>query len=100
MIAALQAAEDQADTVVVTNVQARKLPVTAIVPTYNRLALLHEALRTIEGQRARPAQVIVVDDGSTDGTSAEALREFTVDYLQLENGGKARALNHALVSGV
>jgi hypothetical protein len=46
-------------------------PITAIIPTYNDAEYLAEALRSVAEQTARPAQVIVVDDGS-EGTAAEA----------------------------
>jgi glycosyltransferase involved in cell wall biosynthesis len=42
--------------------------VRIVVPTYNRAALLEEALATIVGQSVQDFEVIVSDDGSTDGT--------------------------------
>ena len=45
------------------------LPVSVLIPTYNRAQLLARALRSVASQRPRrPAEVIVVDDGSTDGS--------------------------------
>ncbi|MDC7223232.1 MAG: glycosyltransferase family A protein [Spirochaetales bacterium] len=46
-----------------------------IIPVYNRRALVLEALETVLAQTLPPAQIIVADDGSTDGT-AEGVREF------------------------
>ena len=50
-----------------------RLPVCAIVPAYNRASTLPRCLASIWSQRpALPVEVIVVDDGSTDDTSAVA----------------------------
>lgn len=49
--------------------------VSVIVPTFNRSAQVVEAVRSVLGQRQVPAQVVVVDDGSTDDTP-DALRTF------------------------
>ena len=69
--------------------------VTVVMPTYNRR---HEAERAIESALAQtvpPDQIIVVDDGSTDGT-AEALTQAFGDRIQLltqENLGPSAARN-------
>lgn len=42
--------------------------VSVIIPTYNRSGLLLEALASVAQQDHRPLEIIVVDDGSTDGT--------------------------------
>ncbi len=46
----------------------------AIIPVYNRPALVLEALATVAAQTRRPEAVIIVDDGSTDGTAAAVER--------------------------
>ncbi|MGH7917245.1 MAG: glycosyltransferase family 2 protein [Candidatus Binataceae bacterium] len=45
--------------------------VSVVVPTYNRRAMMREALMSVLAQRDVPLELIVVDDGSTDGTFAE-----------------------------
>ncbi len=51
------------------------LPVSVVIPAYNRAGMLRRALESVATQRPRlPAEVIVVDDGSDDGTS-EAARD-------------------------
>ncbi|MGE3497578.1 MAG: glycosyltransferase [Candidatus Binatia bacterium] len=42
--------------------------VSVIIPTHNRRALVCEAVDSVVAQRAVEAEIIVVDDGSTDGT--------------------------------
>ena len=42
--------------------------VSVILPTWNRLALLRQAVDSVFAQTARDWELIVVDDGSTDGT--------------------------------
>ena len=49
--------------------------VSVIIPTFNRSAQVLEAVSSVLGQERVPAQVIVVDDGSTDDT-ADALGVF------------------------
>ncbi|MBS0519566.1 MAG: glycosyltransferase [Proteobacteria bacterium] len=71
--------------------------VTALVATCNRANFLREALDSILGQTVPPGQVIVVNDGSTDGTT-EVLRGYgeRIEVMEQENGGKSHALNRAM----
>lgn len=45
------------------------MTVSVIIPTYNRLALLREAVASVLNQTGVEYELIVVDDGSTDGTA-------------------------------
>ncbi len=69
-------------------------PVTVLIATFNRARFVAQAVDSVLAQSLPPSQVIVVDDGSTDGT-ADALRPYLsrVEYVHKENGGKASALN-------
>jgi glycosyltransferase involved in cell wall biosynthesis len=71
--------------------------IAVVIPTYDRRDLLQETLRTVFEQTAPPAEVIVVDDGSTDGT-AELLAEQPVTPVRNPAGGwgPARARNQGL----
>jgi glycosyltransferase involved in cell wall biosynthesis len=71
--------------------------VSVLIPTYNRAAYLREAIGSALGQTFRDIEVVIVDDGSTDGT-AKIVREITdprVRYLWQANHGVAAALNTA-----
>jgi len=73
-----------------------------IVPVYNAERYLGEALASILEQHHRPLELIVVDDGSTDGTYvklsdfAKRHREETVRIVSQERSGIAGALNRGL----
>jgi glycosyltransferase involved in cell wall biosynthesis len=68
--------------------------VSVVIPTYNREHLLPQTLASILEQSVPPAEVIIVDDGSTDGTEALA-RGFQppIRYIRIENSGVCRARN-------
>jgi glycosyltransferase involved in cell wall biosynthesis len=69
-----------------------------VIPAYNRAELLPRALRSVVAQTAQPAEVIVVDDGSEDGT-AEVAEAFGVRVMRHErNRGESAARNTAIVS--
>jgi len=70
--------------------------VSVIIPTYNRSALLVEAIESVRRQTWTHVQIIVVDDGSTDGTRAKIERMNDVDYIWQSNKGQAAARNAGL----
>lgn len=71
--------------------------VSCIVPVYNGECYLRAALDSIFAQSYRPLEVIVADDGSTDGTP-EIAASFgdRVRYLRQDNRGPAAARNLGL----
>ena len=76
--------------------------VTAIIPAYNSEAYLAQAIDSALGQRGVDVEVIVIDDGSTDGTWGVIQRYGdAVLGLRMERVGPYRSRNHAarLASG-
>ena len=75
---------------------APKETISVVVPAFNERAVI---VRTVESVLASdvPVEVIVVDDGSTDGTAQQLAARFGDDprvrVLRRPNGGKAAALN-------
>jgi glycosyltransferase involved in cell wall biosynthesis len=63
-----------------------------IIPTFNRLWSLPQAIESCRATRS-PCEIIVVDDGSTDGTSAWLARQPDIIAITTENWGKDRAVN-------
>ncbi|NOY24071.1 MAG: glycosyltransferase family 2 protein [Acidobacteria bacterium] len=68
--------------------------ISVIIPTFNRKARVLQAIASVLAQTRRPDEVIVVDDGSTDGSAGEIQREFpTVIVIRQENCGVSVARN-------
>lgn len=71
--------------------------VSVIIPTYNRLAWLKEAVESVLSQTYPPLELMVVDDGSTDGT-LDWLKNHpakTLRYFAIPNSGPGVARNKA-----
>ena len=69
--------------------------VSTIIPVYNRPTLVVEAIESVLAQTYRPIEIIVVDDGSTDSTSAVVEQMMTahpeVSLLRQPNSGPGPA---------
>ena len=71
--------------------------VSVIMPSYNVEKYISEALDSALAQTYKELEIIVVDDGSTDGT-ARIAKEYVekdprIKYVRRENGGCAAARN-------
>ncbi|WP_051371791.1 glycosyltransferase family 2 protein [Leisingera aquimarina] len=76
--------------------------ISAIIPTFNRSRYLGEAIAALANQTRALDQIIIWDDGSTDGTAEAVQQALSADlngvlqYFKAENQGKSAALNAAM----
>nr|WSX54407.1 glycosyltransferase [Streptomyces sp. NBC_00974] len=74
-------------------------PVTVLVPAYNERECIANTLNSLAACD-HPIEVIVIDDGSTDGT-ADIVEEMDLPFVRLirkVNGGKSSALNTGIAA--
>lgn len=69
--------------------------VSIIIPAYNRKILLKRAVESVINQTFMDYELLVVDDGSEDGTeNLDILKHKKINFIRLnENGGVSRARN-------
>ena len=72
------------------------MTLSVIIPAYQAARYLAAALHSVLTQTLPPDEIIVVDDGSTDGTAAIARAVPQVRLVQQSNGGAASARNHGV----
>lgn len=76
--------------------------ITVFTPTYNRAYILSNLYESLKRQSFHNFEWLIIDDGSTDNTEElveswkNQLDFFSIRYYKQENGGKCRAINHAL----
>ncbi len=71
-------------------------PVAAIVPLFNGRRFIRGAISSILDQALRPSEIIVVDDGSSDGGGDVVARYPDVRLVRQPNGGEAAARNRGI----
>jgi len=72
--------------------------VSVIIPVYNCEKYLAAAIESVFAQFYRPLELIIVDDGSTDGSAAIAQNYKNVHYIHQTNQGVATARNTGLAA--
>src|SRR5215207_1289449 len=78
--------------------------VSVVLPTYNRAPLLGRSIQSVLGQSYGDFELLVIDDGSTDGTDGvvAAFGDPRVRYVQLERNrgaGAARSVGIRMSRG-
>lgn len=71
--------------------------ISVVIPTYDRAALVTQAIDSALAQTFTDREIIVVDDGSKDGTT-EAVARYggLVRYVRQDNAGEASARNRGV----
>lgn len=80
------------------------IPVSVLIPAWNEEVGIERTIRSVLKTGYTPLQVVIINDGSTDGThdivtrlieehKQEGSSDASMEYLHLKNGGKARAMN-------
>jgi glycosyltransferase involved in cell wall biosynthesis len=71
--------------------------VSVIIPAYNAARYITEAVDSVLAQTCPPAEVLIIDDGSTDNTEGQ-LRKYDdrVRYIYQQNQGVASARNRGM----
>ncbi len=73
--------------------------VSVIIPTYNREKTIMRAVQSVLNQTYTNLEVLIIDDGSTDGTAdiIKSIQDDRVQYIVLEkNGGASNARNEGV----
>ncbi len=70
------------------------MKISVIIPTYNRKHTLHRAIESVLNQTFKPLEIIVVDDGSNDGTGEWVEETYpSIKYIFIKNSGVSAARN-------
>ena len=81
----------------ILNIMVIMIETSVIIPTFNRLSFLKEAVESVLSQTYQDFELILVDDGSTDGTKEFAARRSDqLKYIYQENFGPSAARNRGI----
>ena len=73
------------------------MKISVIIPTYNRKHTLQRAIDSVLAQTFKPYEIIIVDDGSKDGTKEWLLQNYpSVQYIHQPNNGVSSARNKGI----
>ena len=72
--------------------------ISVVIPLYNKAAEIERTLGSVLGQSVQPREIIVVDDGSTDGSAeiVERMASPLVRLVRQSNAGVSAARNKAI----
>ena len=73
------------------------MKISVIIPTFNRKNTLGRALQSVSNQSLSPCEIIIIDDGSNDGTKEWVKKNFSnMKYIYQINQGVSSARNTGL----
>ena len=73
------------------------MKISVIIPTFNRKHTLQRAIDSVLAQTFKPFEIIIVDDGSKDGTKEWLLLNYpSVQYIHQPNNGVSSARNKGI----
>ncbi|TKB75241.1 MAG: glycosyltransferase [Nitrospira sp.] len=73
--------------------------VSVVIPVFNGAPFVAKAVESVHAQSVKDVEILVVDDGSTDGTQAvldQLQRTHGVTWFQQDHGGPARSRNRGI----
>ena len=71
--------------------------ISVVIPTYNRKELLKRSIDSVINQTIKPSEIIIVDDGSNDGTEAMVKKKYdSLKLIQQKNKGASAARNSGI----
>ena len=70
--------------------------VTVIIPFYKGREWLSDALKSVKSQTQNPKEIIIVDDGSSEGVPDSVRNDFNAVIIRQCNSGAAHARNEAI----
>lgn len=77
--------------------------VSVVIPVFNGASYVEQAVKSVQEQTVKSLEIIVVDDGSTDGTQ-EVLRDLVktskISWSQVRNGGPGYARNYGIKKAI
>lgn len=76
-------------------IEKEKILLTVIIPVYNRTEYIDKCIESVRGQTYKNLEIILVDDGSTDGSGeicdAYAKKDMRITVIHKKNGGLVSA---------
>ena len=73
------------------------MKISVVIPTFNRIRLVARAIDSVLKQSLNPYEIIVVDDGSDDGTSEMIQNKYkSIKLIQQQNDGVSAARNKGI----
>jgi glycosyltransferase involved in cell wall biosynthesis len=74
---------------------------SVVIPVFNGAPFVEKAVASVRAQTVKNVEILVVDDGSTDGTQAvlaELKDRFGIEWFQQDHGGPARSRNRGIAA--